>query len=111
MIDSSRVIVQAEAMLRRISPRGRRLARRARRRRWRMFIRRLARAALAMLAVAFAAGMFGLLVFPLGTEGLMLAFVAMAVVAAIILFWPSAPDPTPETLMKTALAEIGIAHV
>src|SRR3546814_10804459 len=76
MIDSSRVIVQAEAMLRRISPRGRRLARRARRRRWRMFIRRLARAALAMLAVAFAAGMFGLLVFPLGTEGLMLAFVA-----------------------------------
>src|SRR3546814_16248415 len=47
-----------------------------------------------------------LLVFPLGTEGLMLAFVAMAVAAAIILFWPSAPDPTPETLMKTDLAEL-----
>src|SRR3546814_8219711 len=30
----------------------------------------------------------------------------MAVVAAIILFWPSAPDPTPETLMKTDLAEL-----
>src|SRR3546814_19147126 len=59
-----------------------------------------------MLAVAFAAGMFGLLVFPLGTEGLMLAFVAMAVAAAIILFWPSAPDPTPATLMKTDLAEL-----
>src|SRR3546814_3018374 len=30
----------------------------------------------------------------------------MAVAAAIILFWPSAPDPTPETLMKTDLAEL-----
>src|SRR3546814_18315195 len=100
MIDSSRVIVQAEAMLRRISPRGRRLARRARRRRWRMFIRRLARAALAMLAVAFPAGKFGLLVFPLGTAGLLLAFVALAVAAAYLLFWPSRPAPTPHTLPK-----------
>jgi hypothetical protein len=106
MVDSGRVIEQAEALLRRMSPEARRLATRARQRRWQAFVRRLARAALAMLAIAFAAGMFGLLVAPLGIEGLLLAFVAMALTAGIILFWPSAPEPTPETLVKTDLAAL-----
>ena len=106
MVDSGRVIEQAEALLRRMSPEARRLATRARQRRWQAFVRRLARAALAMLAIAFAAGMFGLLVSPLGIEGLLLAFVAMALAAGIILFWPAAAEPTPETLVKTDLAAL-----
>jgi hypothetical protein len=106
MVDSNRVIEQAEALLRRISPEARRLATRARQRRWQAFIRRLARAAMAMLAIAFAAGMFGLLVAPIGIEGLLLAFVAMAVAAGTILFWPAAPEPTAELLVKTDLAAL-----
>jgi hypothetical protein len=106
MVDSGRVIEQAEALLRRVSPEGRRLAARARQRRWQAFVRRLGRAAMAMLAIAFAAGMFGLLVAPLGIEGLLLAFVAMAVVAGAILFWPAAAAPTPQLLGKTDLAAL-----
>jgi hypothetical protein len=106
MVDSGRVIEQAEALLRRMSPEARRLATRARQRRWQAFLRRLARAAMAILAIAFAAGMFGLLVAPIGIEGLLLAFVAMAVAAGTILFWPSAPEPTAEILVKTDLAAL-----
>ena len=106
MVDSGRVIEQAEALLRRISPEGRRLAVRARQRRWQAFLRRLGRAAMAMLAIAFAAGMFGLLVTPLGIEGLLLAFVAMAVAAGTILFWPAAAEPTPDMLVRTDLAAL-----
>jgi hypothetical protein len=106
MPDSNRVLEQAEALLRRMSPEARRLATRARQRRWRVFVRRLGRAALAMLAIAFSAGMFGLLVAPLGIEGLLLAFVAMALVAGVIIFWPSAAEPTPETLVKTDLTAL-----
>jgi hypothetical protein len=106
MPESSRVIEQAEALLRRVSPEGRRLAMRARQRRWQTFVRRLGRAALAMLAIAFAAAMVGLLVTPLGIEGLLLSFVAMALAAGIILFWPSGPEPTPETLVRADLAAL-----
>lgn len=106
MADGSRVLDLAEALLHRLSPEGRRLAARARQRRWRGFVRRLGRAALAMLAIAFAAAMFGLIVAPLGIEGLLLGFVAMALVAGFILFWPAAPAPTPETLVRSDLAEL-----
>jgi hypothetical protein len=106
MVDSGRVIEQAEALLRRMSPETRRLAQRARQRRWRAFVRRITRAAMAMLAVATGAALFGLFVTPLGIEGLMLAFVAMAVVAGAILFWPAAPEASPETLIKTDLAAL-----
>ena len=100
------MIEQAEALLRRMSPEARRLATRARQRRWRAFVRRLGRTALAMLAISFAAGMFGLLVAPLGIEGLLLTFVAMALTAGLILFWPAAAEPTPEMLVKTDLAAL-----
>jgi hypothetical protein len=106
MVDSGRVIEQAEALLRRMSPGARRLAQRARQRRWQAFVRRIARAAMAMLAVATGAALFGLFVTPLGIEGLMLAFVAMAVAAGVILFWPAAPQATPETLVKSDLAAL-----
>ena len=106
MADSSRVSEQAEAILRWISPEGRRSAARAWQRRWWAFVRRLARAGLAMLAIAFATAMFGLLVAPIGIEGLLLSFVAMALVAGLILFWPAGPEPRPETLVRADLPEL-----
>ena len=106
MVDSSRVLEQAEALLRRVSPERRRLAMRARQRRWQAFVRRLGRAALAMLGIAFAAAMVGLLVMPLGIEGLLLSFVAMALAAGLILFWPAGPEATPEMLVRTDLAAL-----
>ncbi|PTQ08498.1 hypothetical protein CLG96_14925 [Sphingomonas oleivorans] len=104
MVDSSRVIHEAEAMLRRLSPEARRLAHRARQRRWRALLRRLKLIFYSVLAIMLAAGTFGLLVAPLGVEGLMLAFIAMALTAATILAWPGTPSPTPETLAKSDLA-------
>lgn len=106
MVDSGRVLARAEALLRRTSPEGRRLAVRARQRRWRALLRRLARAVIATLAIAFAAALFGLTVAPLGIEGLLLTLIAMAVAAGTILFWPAAPEPTPETLGRTELAAL-----
>lgn len=106
MADGGRGFDQAEALLRWMSPEGRRSAARAWQRRWRAFLRRLGRAALAMLAIAFAAAMFGLLVAPIGIEGLLLSFVAMALAAGMILFWPAGPELTPETLLRTDLGEL-----
>lgn len=106
MVDSSRVLQEAENLLRRMSPEARRLADRARARRWRAFIRRLMRAAIAMLAVAVGAALFGLFIAPIGIEGLLLAFVAMAVAAGVMLFWPGAAEPDAATLVQTDLAAL-----
>lgn len=106
MVDSGRVLQEAENLLRRMSPEARRLANRARARRWRAFVRRLVRAALAMLAVVLGAALFGLFVAPLGIEGLLLTFVAMAVAAGVMLFWPGAAEPTAATLAQSDLAAL-----
>jgi hypothetical protein len=106
MVDSGRVLQEAENLLRRMSPEARRLASRARARRWRAFARRLMRAAIAMLAVALGAALFGLFIAPLGIEGLLLSFVAMAVAAGVMLLWPGAPEPTAATLPQTDLAAL-----
>lgn len=103
VVDSARVLEQAEAILRRVSPERRRLAQRSLQRRWRGFVRRLTRAMLAMLGVLVAAALFGFFIAPLGIGGALLTMVTMALVAAIILFWPAADRPTPETLMKSDL--------
>jgi len=103
MVDSSRVIEQAEAMLRRFSPEGRRLALRARRRRFEAVLRRLFRAAVAALLIALGAGLFGLVFEPIGMTGLLLTALVIALAAAVILFWP-ARAPTPEKLATADLA-------
>jgi hypothetical protein len=64
------------------------------------------RAAIAMLAVALGAALFGLFIAPIGIEGLLLTFVAMAAAAGVMLFWPSAPEPTAATLVQTDLAAL-----
>jgi len=102
MVDSGRVIEQAEAMLRRFSPEGRRQAKRARQRRFEAMLRRFFRAAIAALLIALGAGVFGLVVAPIGMTGLLLTALAVAIVAAVILFWP-APAPTPEKLATADL--------
>lgn len=106
MVDSARVLEQAEALLRRVSPEGRHLARRTRQRRWRGFLRRMTRATLAMLAVLVGAILFGLFVAPLGIDGVLLAFATMGLTAATILFWPPAAQPTPDALVKTDLTAL-----
>ena len=103
MVDSGRVIEQAEAMLRRFSPEGRRLALRARRRRFEAVLRRLFRAAVAALLIALGAGLFGLVFEPIGMTGLLLTALVIALAAAVILFWP-ARAPTPEKLATADLA-------
>jgi hypothetical protein len=104
MADSNRVLELAEALMRGLSPEEARMAWRARRRRWRAFLRRVRRAAMAMLAIAFGTALFGFFVAPIGIEGLMLAFIAMVVVAAVILGWPGGRAPTPQALASTDLA-------
>lgn len=100
MADSARVLEQAEALLRRVSPEAQRMRVRARKRRWAAFWRRLKIAILAVLATMFAAGLIGQFVTPLGIGGLLLTMVAMALVGLTILFWPGAPEATPETLVQ-----------
>jgi hypothetical protein len=104
MVDSGRVLEQAEALLRRVSPEGRRLAARARQRRFQAMLRRLFRAAIAALLIALGVGAFGLIVAPIGMTGLLVAALAIAIVAAIILLWPAAAAPTPEKLATAELA-------
>lgn len=102
MVDSGRVLEQAEALLRRVSPEARRLATRARQRRWRAFVRRLKIALFAVVAIAAVAAVTGLFM-PIGVGGFALALIAMAAAAATILFWPGTPEPTPERLVQSDL--------
>jgi hypothetical protein len=106
MRDSDRVIAQAEALLRRVSPEARRLAQRARARRWQSWARRILRVALAVFAIAIGAGVYGLAIAPLGFLGIMLAFAAMVLAAGLILFWPGEATPTPQALVQTDLAQL-----
>ncbi len=106
MVDSSRVLAQADAILRRLSPEGKRLARRARQRRWRLYLRRLSRSVGAVVLIAFAAALFGLFVAPLGLEGLLLTVAAMLGAVALIIGWPVSGTPTAEALGRTDLASL-----
>ena len=100
MADSTRVLEQAEALLRRVSPEGRRMRQRARQRRWAAFWRRVKLAIAAILAAALAAGIFGTFVAPLGIGGVFLTLIVMAILAFAILMWPAGTEPTPEKLVQ-----------
>ena len=104
MADRNHIFVLAESVFRGISHDEVRMAWRARRRGWHAFLRRARRAAMAMLAIAFGTALFGFFIAPIGIEGLMLAFVAMVVAAALILGWPGGRAPTPQTLATADLA-------
>ncbi|SNS74559.1 hypothetical protein SAMN06295912_11462 [Sphingomonas laterariae] len=100
MVDSSRVLEQAEAMLRRVSPEAQRMRVRARKRRRAAFFRRFKLAVMAALAVLIGAGILVALniSFPVFLAGLVAIFVALG-----ILFWPSAPEPTADTLVQSEI--------
>lgn len=100
MVDSSRVLEQAEEMLRRSSPEARRLKQRARQRRWAAFKQRARLALYAMLAIVVAAGLFGTFVTPLGSGGVMLTFALMLLTALVILMAGAAPEPKAEELAQ-----------
>jgi len=101
MADSARVLEQAEALLRRVSPEAQRMRMRARRRRWAAFWRRVKLAIMAMLATMLAAGLFSQFVAPLGVSGIFVALVAVLIVGLTIMLWPGMPEPTAETLVQT----------
>ncbi|WP_380878330.1 hypothetical protein ACFB49_16540 [Sphingomonas sp. DBB INV C78] len=97
MVESSRVLEQAEALLRRVSPEAQRMKMRARKRRRAARWRRIKIAIMAVLAVMIAAGVLTAL--NISFPGFLAGLVAMFV-AFVILFWPSAAEPTAETLVQ-----------
>ena len=103
MANSDRIIADAEALLRRVSPEGRHYAQRQRRRRMQAMARvarRLIVATGALIAAMFA---WGFIVGPIGQFGL------LAVVAAIVLAWvvivglSREPEETPQRLAQSDL--------
>lgn len=100
MVDSSRVLEQAEELLRRASPEARRLKMRARQRRWVAFKQRVRLALYAMLAIVVAAGLFGTFVTPLGFGGVMLTLALMLLTALVILMAGGSPEPKAEELVQ-----------
>lgn len=101
MADSARVLEQAEALLRRVSPEAQRMRIRARKRRWAAFRRRVKLAIMAMLGTMLAAGLFSQFIAPLSAGGIFAALIAVIIVGLTILLWPGLPEPTAETLVQT----------
>lgn len=104
MVDSRRIVADAEALLHRVSPEGRRLAQRARQRRraaGKKVIKRLLLATLAILAIAIG---WGLVVGPIGQLGFLAALVAMIAAWWIIIGTSRPPEETPQTLATSDLA-------
>ncbi|HET8611679.1 MAG TPA: hypothetical protein VFL92_02830 [Sphingomonas sp.] len=106
MATSDDIIEHAAEFLRRISPEGRAASRRRRERRqaaFRRIAKRIVLACLAILAVAVAAG---LILGPIGPFGLLAMLIAMALVSTAIVLWSQTPEPTPERLATTDLAQL-----
>jgi hypothetical protein len=100
----TRAMERAEAVLHRYRSESTGIAVRGRRRRWAGFVRRLKIAMAAVLAILIGAAAAGL-VLPggIGIGGFFLAMVAVFVAAAVILAWPSGPEPTPTALVQVDL--------
>lgn len=106
MADSDRVIADAEALLQRVSPEGRRLAQRARRRRNAARLRTLRRALLAAAAIVAAAIIWGIVIGPIGQMGVLAALAGMIVAWVVIALASHTPEDTPETLVQSDLAQL-----
>lgn len=103
MPDSRATVDRAEEILNRVRARTSPRAIKAQQRRFMRFLRRLKYAFFAVLGIMLAAGLFGAFVSPLGISGFFLTWVAMMIVGFGILFWPSGPAPTPQTMAKADL--------
>ena len=97
MPDPNRVMADAEALLQRVSPEGRRLAQRQRQRRNRQLTKALVRAIGASLAIIFAAITIGWVI-PIGQMGFLAALIAMAVAWVVIFAMSHEPEETARSL-------------
>lgn len=101
MANSDRVIADAEALLQRVSPEGRRLAQRQRQRRYRAMWRAARRIVVATLAILLAMGVVGMVIGPIGQMGFLAALVLMAVSWVVILAISHEPEETVQSLAAT----------
>lgn len=106
MPDPHRVMADAEALLHRVSPEGRRLARRARARRFRQRLHILQRMMLALGAVVVAAIAWGIVVGPIGQFGFLAALAALVVAWVVIVAANRVPEETPERLAASDLGAL-----
>lgn len=103
MPEPGRVMEEAEALLRRVSPEGRRLAQRARERRFRRRMRVAQRLFLATVAVVIGMIAWGLIIGPIGTTGVMIAAVVGLIAWIAIIAAAREPAETPRTLAAADL--------
>lgn len=103
---SDRVIADAEALLHRVSPEGRRLARRARQRRLRERLRTGRRMMLALAGIVAVAIVWGVAIGPIGQLGFLAALVALVVAWVAIIAVSRTHEDTPETLVASDLAQL-----
>lgn len=106
MPKSDRVIADAEALLQRVSPEGRRLAQRARQRRTAAAAKTGKRIGIATAIVIFAAIVWALVIGPIGVLGFAGALAAIVVAALIILLSSQMPEETPERLGQAEIAQL-----
>lgn len=102
MPDPNRVMADAEALLQRVSPEGRRLAQRQRQRRNRQLIKALGRAFVATVAIILAAGAIGWVI-PIGQIGFLAALIA--VLASWVIVFAISHEPE-ETVQSLAASDI-----
>ena len=106
MATSDDIIEHAADFLRRISPEGRAASRRRRERRkaaFRRIAKRLVLASILILAATIAAG---IVLGPIGINGLLIMILAMVLAWTAILMTGRSPDPTPERLATSDLAQL-----
>jgi len=100
MPDPNRVMADAEALLQRVSPEGRRLAQRQRQRRNRALIKSFGRALGATMAIILAAIAIGW-VFPIGQMGFLVALVAVLAAWVVVFAMSHEPEETVQTLASS----------
>lgn len=106
MADSDRVMADAEALLRRVSPEGRRLAQRARARRRAHAMRTARRMGLALAAIVTLAILWGFVIGPIGQVGFLAAVMALVCAWVGILTVSRAQEETPAMLAATDLPQL-----
>ena len=97
MPDPNRVMADAEALLQRVSPEGRRLAQRQRQRRNRVLLKAFLRALAATVAIILAAIAVGWVI-PIGQIGFLVALVAILASWVVVFAMSHEPEETVQTL-------------
>ena len=100
MPDPNRVMADAEALLQRVSPEGRRLAQRQRQRRNRQLIKAFGRALVATVAIILAAGAIGWVI-PIGQIGFLAALIAILASWVVVFAMSHEPEETVQTLASS----------